>query len=160
MHIKVAAGQHLEAESFVLRSFSVCARNLPAAAEEWDVSGLLIDGQPFSLAETTQRDASPPPGIVMNARAKAYLIPAHAQMVTPRAFRAKSMHALERHGHVIQQGNQCTSNLAVFNHSINQSVNQSLLHLQFWRGCWQQRRSAVLSTARSCQKFERQSQWV
>ncbi len=29
---------------------SVCdgARGLPAAAEEWDVSGLLLDGQPFS----------------------------------------------------------------------------------------------------------------
>jgi hypothetical protein len=48
MHIRVAAGESLEAESFVLRSFSDCARNLPPAAEEWDVSGLLLDGQPFS----------------------------------------------------------------------------------------------------------------
>ncbi len=46
--IKVASGQPLEAESFVLRSFSDSARGLPAAAEEWDVSGLLFDGQPFS----------------------------------------------------------------------------------------------------------------
>ena len=46
--IKVAIGHPLQAESFVLRSFSNSARGLPAAAEEWDVSGLLLDGQPFS----------------------------------------------------------------------------------------------------------------
>jgi hypothetical protein len=48
IQIRVAAGQPVAAESFVLRSFSSCARSLPADAEEWDVSGLLFDGQPFS----------------------------------------------------------------------------------------------------------------
>jgi hypothetical protein len=50
--IKVAAGEPLEAESLLLRSLSCAvsdsARGLPAAAEEWDVSGLLLDGQPFT----------------------------------------------------------------------------------------------------------------
>ena len=45
---KVAAGEPLEAESLLLRSLCDSARGLPAAAEEWDVSGLLLDGQPFT----------------------------------------------------------------------------------------------------------------
>ena len=48
IQIKVAAGESLAAESFVLRALSSCARALPADAAEWDVSGLLSDGQPFS----------------------------------------------------------------------------------------------------------------
>ena len=48
IQIKVAYGMSLAADSFVLRALSSCARALPADAAEWDVSGLLYDGQPFS----------------------------------------------------------------------------------------------------------------
>lgn len=48
MLIKTASGELFSAESFVLRSFSASARGLPAAADVWDVSGLLLDGAPFS----------------------------------------------------------------------------------------------------------------
>jgi hypothetical protein len=48
MLIKVASGEPLQAESSVLRSCCESARGLPTAAEEWDASGLLLDGQPFS----------------------------------------------------------------------------------------------------------------
>jgi hypothetical protein len=48
IQIKVAAGEPMSAESFVLRALSSCARALPADAAEWDVSGLLHDDQPFS----------------------------------------------------------------------------------------------------------------
>ena len=50
IQIKVAAGESVAAESFVLRALSSCARALPADAADWDVSGLLIDGQPYSRA--------------------------------------------------------------------------------------------------------------
>ena len=46
--IKVASGEPFKAGSSVLRTFSDSARGLPANSEEWDVSGLLLDGQPFS----------------------------------------------------------------------------------------------------------------
>jgi hypothetical protein len=36
-----------------VKAFSSCAKALPADAEQWDVSGLLLDGQPFSR-ETVQ----------------------------------------------------------------------------------------------------------
>ena len=48
MLIKVAAGETLAADSLLMRSLCDSARGLPAASEEWDVSGLLQDGQPFS----------------------------------------------------------------------------------------------------------------
>jgi hypothetical protein len=48
MHIKLAAGASVPAESFLLRKISDVARDLPAASAEWDVSGLLLNGQPFS----------------------------------------------------------------------------------------------------------------
>ena len=48
IQIRVAAGEPLGAESYVLRTFSSCARALPVDAAEWDVSGLLFDGHPFS----------------------------------------------------------------------------------------------------------------
>lgn len=44
--IKLADGSTLDAELPVLRVFCSCARGLPAAAQEWDLSGLLVDGQP------------------------------------------------------------------------------------------------------------------
>jgi hypothetical protein len=47
IQIRVAVGEALTAESFVLRALSSCARALPGDAAEWDVSGLLFDGQPF-----------------------------------------------------------------------------------------------------------------
>jgi hypothetical protein len=51
MVVKVAEGEPLPAQSFLLRTFSAVARALPADAEQWDVSGLLYDGQqPFSRA--------------------------------------------------------------------------------------------------------------
>ena len=46
--IKLASGQSLQADSQLLRGLCDSARSLPAAADEWDVSGLLLDGQPFS----------------------------------------------------------------------------------------------------------------
>jgi hypothetical protein len=45
--VKVASGALFHAQSCILRSFCANAEGLPAA-EEWDVSGLLLDGQPFS----------------------------------------------------------------------------------------------------------------
>jgi len=48
--VKVAEGVPLEAESFILRTFSSCARELPAAAEEWDVSGLIYKDKHFEHA--------------------------------------------------------------------------------------------------------------
>ena len=48
MHIRVAAGEPVPADSAVLRAHSSCARVLPADASEWDVSGLLFDGKPFT----------------------------------------------------------------------------------------------------------------
>lgn len=48
LSIKVASGQPLQADCLLVRSMCDSARGLPAAAEEWDVSGLLLDGQPFS----------------------------------------------------------------------------------------------------------------
>jgi hypothetical protein len=46
--IKVASGEPLQANSFLVRGLCESAEGLPAAAEEWDVSGLLLDGQPFT----------------------------------------------------------------------------------------------------------------
>jgi hypothetical protein len=46
--IKTAAGDPIPAKSFLIRTFSSCAEQLPAGAEEWDVSGFLFDGEPFS----------------------------------------------------------------------------------------------------------------
>ena len=46
--IKVASGEPLQAKSFLVRGLCESAEGLPAAAEEWDVSGLLLDGQPFT----------------------------------------------------------------------------------------------------------------
>ena len=46
--IKIASGDPLQADSLLVRGLCDNARGLPAAAEEWDVSGLLLDGQPFS----------------------------------------------------------------------------------------------------------------
>ena len=34
----------------MVRAFSSCAEQLPSDAEEWDVSGFLIDGKPFERA--------------------------------------------------------------------------------------------------------------
>lgn len=48
IQIRVATGEPLAADSFVLRAHSTCARALPADAAVWDVSGLLYEGQPFS----------------------------------------------------------------------------------------------------------------
>lgn len=48
MQIIVAAGEALQAESSILRTFSSVARALPAGTQQWDVSFLLHDGQPFN----------------------------------------------------------------------------------------------------------------
>ena len=53
VQIRVAAGEPVAAESAVLRALSSCARRaldrtLPVHAAEWDVSGLLLDGKPYS----------------------------------------------------------------------------------------------------------------
>lgn len=48
--VRMAEGVPLEPESFILRTFSSCARELPAAAEEWDVSGFIYDGKHFEHA--------------------------------------------------------------------------------------------------------------
>jgi hypothetical protein len=48
LSIKIASVPPLQADSLLVRSMCDSARGLPAAAEEWDVSGLLLDGQPFS----------------------------------------------------------------------------------------------------------------
>lgn len=50
VQIQLAAGDKLQAESFILRTFSSCARVLPSDADVWDVSGFLYDGEPFSYA--------------------------------------------------------------------------------------------------------------
>jgi len=46
--VRMAEGVPLEAESFILRTFSSCARELPAAAEEWDVSGFIYETSTLS----------------------------------------------------------------------------------------------------------------
>jgi hypothetical protein len=48
IQIRVAAGEPLAAEACMLRTLSSCAKALPADAAEWDVSGLMYEGQPFS----------------------------------------------------------------------------------------------------------------
>lgn len=48
LQIKVASGQPLPIKSLVARTFSSCAEQLPASAQEWDVSGLLLDSEAFS----------------------------------------------------------------------------------------------------------------
>lgn len=50
MLIKVAVGDSIPASSLLLRTFSTCAEQLPADANAWDVSGLLLNSQPFSRA--------------------------------------------------------------------------------------------------------------
>lgn len=53
MLIKLTADDPLQAESFIIRTFSSVARGLPADATEFNVSELLLDGQPYSK-ETIQ----------------------------------------------------------------------------------------------------------
>jgi hypothetical protein len=48
--IKIASEEPLKADSLLVRSQCDSARGLPTAAEVWDVSGLLLDGKPFSRA--------------------------------------------------------------------------------------------------------------
>lgn len=48
MAIKVASGDPIEADSLLVRTSCDNARGLPAPADVWDVSGLLLDGQPFA----------------------------------------------------------------------------------------------------------------
>lgn len=43
--IKISDSDRLEADRAVLSAFSSCARDLPDAAAEWDVSGLVLEGQ-------------------------------------------------------------------------------------------------------------------
>lgn len=46
LHIKFSSGQtSLPADRAVLSVFSSCARNCPDDATEWDLSGLLLEGQ-------------------------------------------------------------------------------------------------------------------
>jgi hypothetical protein len=46
--IKTAAGDPIPCRSLLVRTFSTCVEQLPAGADEWDVSGFLIEGEPFS----------------------------------------------------------------------------------------------------------------
>jgi hypothetical protein len=46
--IRVGDGRPLQAKSLLVRGLCDIAEGLPAAADTWDVSGLLLDGQPFS----------------------------------------------------------------------------------------------------------------
>lgn len=48
MLIKVAAAEPIPARGLLLRTCSACAEQIPADATEWDVSGFLLDGEPFS----------------------------------------------------------------------------------------------------------------
>lgn len=48
LQIKAADGYLLQAEAYIVRACSSVARELPNDGSEWDVSGLLLDGQPFS----------------------------------------------------------------------------------------------------------------
>ena len=41
-----ASAEPIIADRCTLQCYSTCARGLPAAAEEWDLSQLLIEGQP------------------------------------------------------------------------------------------------------------------
>jgi len=45
LHIKISDTDSLQADRAVLSAFSSCARNIPDAATEWDVSGLMLEGQ-------------------------------------------------------------------------------------------------------------------
>ena len=51
--VKTAEGAPIPAKSFLVRTFSSCAEQLPAGADEWDVSGFLSDGEPFSRETVT-----------------------------------------------------------------------------------------------------------
>lgn len=48
LHIKLAEGDAVEADAYVLRLFSSVARSLPQDAREWDLKNLLIDAQPVT----------------------------------------------------------------------------------------------------------------
>jgi hypothetical protein len=50
LHIKVACGTSLPAHRELLQFHSTCVKGLPAGADVWDVSGLLIDGRPAPAA--------------------------------------------------------------------------------------------------------------
>lgn len=50
LRILLAAGESLQAPAYVLRCMSSCACGLPADAAEWDLSGLLLEGQPIPTA--------------------------------------------------------------------------------------------------------------
>jgi hypothetical protein len=49
LHTAAGAASPLEADAQVIRLFSSVARQLPET-DEWDLSGLLVDGQPVSRA--------------------------------------------------------------------------------------------------------------
>jgi hypothetical protein len=46
LSIKLADCEAVEADAYVLRLFSSVARSLPQDAKEWELSNLVIDGQP------------------------------------------------------------------------------------------------------------------
>uniref|UniRef100_A0A383V7L2 Uncharacterized protein n=1 Tax=Tetradesmus obliquus TaxID=3088 RepID=A0A383V7L2_TETOB len=48
LHIKLAEGDAVEADAYVLRLFSSVARSLPHDARDWDLSNLLLDAQPVT----------------------------------------------------------------------------------------------------------------
>jgi len=45
LHIKISDTDRLQADRDILSAFSSCAKRLPEAATEWDVSGLMLEGQ-------------------------------------------------------------------------------------------------------------------
>lgn len=51
--IKLADGDSIAADLLLARACSSCARCLPAAAQEWDLSGMQIDGQPAERETVT-----------------------------------------------------------------------------------------------------------
>lgn len=44
----IKTGDPIPCRSLLVRTFSTCAEQLPAGAEQWDVSGFLCEGEPFS----------------------------------------------------------------------------------------------------------------
>jgi hypothetical protein len=50
LRIVLHTGDVLHAPVYGVKCMSACACNLPADAPEWDLSGLLVDGQPVSLS--------------------------------------------------------------------------------------------------------------
>lgn len=45
LHIKISDADRLQADRDILSTFSSCAKKLPDTATEWDVSGLILEGQ-------------------------------------------------------------------------------------------------------------------